>query len=74
MSTYLNGLKRPETVIDDRPPRDLNLDEIESQIRFAKDIGLSKLALHLCTLQTLVNIARSYLDKPKFDVRQGETR
>lgn len=68
MSTrYLNG--KAETVIDNRPGN-LDLDQIENQIRFCKDLQLSKLALHLCHLETLVKYAREYLNQPKFDQRR----
>jgi hypothetical protein len=71
MSTYLNGLKRAETVIDDRPGN-LSPDAIEKQMRFAKDLGLSKLGIHLCHLEKLLEAYREKINQPKQrDWRQG---
>jgi hypothetical protein len=58
-----------ETVIDNRPGK-LDLDQIERQIKFAKELGLSKLGLHLCNLEELVENNRKYLNQPKRDWRR----
>jgi hypothetical protein len=68
MTRYLNGIGT-EYPIDNRPGK-LDPDQMERQLKFAKELGLSKLGIHLCHLEKLIEAYREKTGQPKRDWRR----